>query len=601
VESSYFYGIADPGRSDEYLIIGFDTEFKSPDGPVSRDDIKAGTAKYVVLSYQFHCSVYDEGQPDAQEWSGICYPDEGARLTLSELIIFAVSRGISSGAVTGIPRCIYLVGHFTRADVPAFADFKSLTELFSSVRSTFLSIDGFAPIVVTFPDGTDTMLAVVLRDTMLLTPATSKSLAALGELVGLPKINLDPDPATDQNLKENMDIVLRDDPELFERYAINDAVICVRYLQRLIDQYEALMGFRKVPATLTSIGVDLLVDTWENDLGLKTLEVIGKEKIKEKYFNKKLNRYIGETKTVPLKEVFFHIPLATESYHGGRNEQFWFGPAFEDDWTDYDLAGAYPTAMALIGMPDWRAATPNLDKKAYTLETLGFASVTFEFPASVRFPTLPVRTDNGLVFPRKGKSDCSAPEIALALSLNAKLTINYGVIIPTNLEQPAFADFIRKCITKRTSYPKGSLENLFWKELSNSTYGKTAQGLRKKRVFDIRDKTMQDLPESKITNPFYASYITSFVRAALGELMNLLPKEVCVFSCTTDGFLTNATKEQMNEASTGPIADLYRASRQRLTGQPEMLEIKHQVRKPLGWRTRGQATLKEGLTTKGDD
>jgi hypothetical protein len=119
-------------------------------------------------------------------------------------------------------------------------------------------------------------------------------------------------------------------------------------------------------------------------------------------------------------------------------------------------------------------------------------------------------------------------------------------------------------------------------------------------VYDLRDREMKPLPESKITNPFFAAYITSFVRSALGEIMNALPPEVCVFSCTTDGFLTNATQEQITTASAGPIADLYRYSRDMLTGDPTMLEIKHVVRKPLGWRTRGQATLMEGRTNHGD-
>lgn len=37
-----------------------------------------------------------------------------------------------------------------------------------------------------------------------------------------------------------------------------------------------------------------------------------------------------------------------------------------------------------------------------------------------------------------------------------------------------------------------------------------------------------------------------------------------------------------------------------LTGDPTMLEVKHRVRKPLGWRTRGQATLVEGRSDQGD-
>lgn len=139
------------------------------------------------------------------------------------------------------------------------------------------------------------------------------------------------------------------------------------------------------------------------------------------------------------------MPLATECYHGGRNEQFWFGPCFEDDWTDYDLSSAYPTAMALIGRPEWDRAFVTSKPEDFTYLSLGMANVEFEFPKSVRFPTLPVRTDNGLIFPRKGLSNCAAPEIALARSIGAKLKIRHGVIVPTNSYKQIFGEFIRMC------------------------------------------------------------------------------------------------------------------------------------------------------------
>ena len=598
VERDNFYGEKHSRDDDRYLIIGFDTEYKAPYEELTPHDIKSGAGKYKVISYQFHCSIFDPGQPDAGEWSGICYPNGDERLSLADLLTFAFHKGISSGAVKKLPNKIYLAGHFTRADVPAFKDFQTVSKLIGSVRATFLSIDNHIPVQFWFPEAGPVKIDVVLRDTMLLTPATSKSLRALGDLVGVPKVVLDDDPVLDKHYKENMDQLLADRPELFEHYAITDAIICVRYLEQLIDQCNQILGRRKVPATLTGIGVDLLLKTW-NEAGLDPLEMIGKEEVVVSYFNKRLGRHVHERHTVNLKEVDWHIPLATECYHGGRNEQFWFGPAFEDNWTDYDLTGAYPTAMALIGIADWRGAYVSLNIDDFTHRTLGVANVEFEFPEHIQYPTMPVRTNNGLVFPRTGISDCAAPEIALARSLGAKLTIRHGVIIPTDIDKPAFADFISQCILRRKSFPKGSLQNLFWKELSNSSYGKTAQGLHQKRVYDLRDREMKPLPPSKITNPFFAAYITSFVRSALGEIMNALPQQVCVFSCTTDGFLTNATQAQIDAASTGPIAALYRQSRATLTGEADMLEIKHVVRKPLGWRTRGQATLIEGRDDQG--
>lgn len=611
VERQNFYGPDKPRqRSEKYLIVGFDTEFKTPDVDPTRQEVKEGLGKYKVISYQFHCILYDPDQPDAQEWSGICYPngrvqnDDGVevegRLTLIELLTYSIWKGITEGIVSKIPLTIYLVGHFTRADVPAFADFKSLSEVFSSVRSTFISIDGHMSINIAIPDDGTVTLKLFLRDTYLLTPATSKSLKALGELVGVEKLQISSDPKVEQKYKENMDQLLADDPGLFERYAINDAVICAKYLDLIIVQCLEVLGKRKVPATLTGIGVSLLLNVWKATYG-SHLPLIGKEEVSVRRYNKRLGYYRLETEEVYLEEVSLYVPLATESYHGGRNEQFWFGPAFEDDWTDYDLAGAYPTAMALLGKPDWRKIHATTRLSDFTLTTLGMANVEFEFPKSVRFPTLPVRTENGLVFPRKGISNCAAPEVALAVSLGAKVRIRHGVVIPTDGTDLMFGPFISQCIQKRLSYPKGSLNALFWKELSNSSYGKTAQGLHLKRVYDSRDRTMMRLPESAITNAFFAAYITSFVRAALGEIVNRLPPEVCVFSCTTDGFLTNAKEGHIEAASDGPIAALYRQSRKTLTGDPTMLEVKHRVRKPLGWRTRGQATLIEGVSNKGDD
>lgn len=585
--------------AEQYLIIGFDTEFKTPNNPLSLDEVRAGQAKYRVLSYQVYCSLYDPLQPEAKPWNGICYPNGDNRLSLSDILIFALSKGVAEGCLKIIPKRIYVAGHFTRADFPALSDFQSLSDQISAVRATFLSIKEGINYMIAFDDCTFAKIEVVLRDTMLLTPATSKSLKALGELVGLQKIELDPDPERDQFYKINMDVLLTDDPELFERYAINDAEICTRYLEQLIEQCVEITGERNVPPTLTSIGVNLLTASW-GEQNLSALDLLGQETIKERYFSKNKGRYVWVKKTVNLQEVDWHIAFATECYHGGRNEQFWFGPAFEDNWTDYDLSSAYPTAMGLIGKPDWPNIYSSTDIAEFTPETLGLARVYFKFPEHVAYPTLPVRTSNGLVFPREGVSDCASPEIALAVSLGAEVTVRHGVIVPTENKTPIFGPFISDCVKKRASYEKNSLSALFWKELSNSSYGKTAQGLRAKRVFDLRDREMKPLPPSKITQPFFASYITSFVRAVLGEIMNALPLEVCVFSCTTDGFLTNATSDHIDAASQGQLCALFQQSRNMLTGDPTILEIKHQVRRPLGWRTRGQATLLPGQSEKGD-
>ena len=124
----------------------------------------------------------------------------------------------------------------------------------------------------------------------------------------------------------------------------------------------------------------------------------------ERTWDKTKGYYVNRESNVFIEPCHLNEVLATECYHGGRNEQFWFGPAHEGEWTDFDLSSAYPTAMSLIGMPLWNEMFPTNDLNLFTATSLGFACVDFTFPGSVRYPCLPVRTDNGLVFPRKGRS-----------------------------------------------------------------------------------------------------------------------------------------------------------------------------------------------------
>ena len=111
---------------------------------------------------------------------------------------------------------------------------------------------------------------------------------------------------------------------------------------------------------------------------------------------------------------------------------------------------------------------------------------------------------------------------------------------------------------------------------------------------------MKALPPSAITNPFFASYITSFVRAVLGEIMNRIPPDKVVFSATTDGFITDAVHKEIEGAQGGTLATLFMQARTELAGNATILEQKHSVRQLIGWQTRGQATLKPGSPNSAD-
>jgi DNA polymerase type B, organellar and viral len=455
--------------------------------------------------------------------------------------------------------------------------------------------------------GASIPISVKIRDTVALSPGNERSLSAIGDILGFEKIELGSTPQEELSIKQNMKSLMESDWDTFEKYAIRDAEICTQYTLKMIRLYQERTGKFRMPVTLTSIGVDLIRQFWK-DKGVNPLEIVGKEEIKERYWSKRFGRQQTKKKVVYLKKIHWSLDFFTECYHGGRNEQFWFGPGFDGVWYDYDLSSAYPSAMALIGRPDWDKCRPIRNTEellTFQSAELAFANVDFEFPDDVAYPVLPVRTENGLIFPRRGNSTTHISEILLAHRLGAKITLVEGRFIPSgrhgNFEQGVerpirpFDGFTRYCIEQRKQFPKKTLNNLFWKELVNSTYGKTAQGLRQRRIYDLRDQDTKPLDESPITNPVYAAFITAFCRGVLGEIMNALPNDVAIFNVTTDGFLTTATAEQMSQASKGTLCKFYRSSRRLLTdapsGKEDVYEIKHIIRKPLGWRTRAQATL----------
>jgi len=585
---------------EPYLIIGFDTEFVAPPRLTIqqiREGVErktAGVGKNQILSYQVSAIG-----PNGEQWNAIACTEEidgnAERITFGEFIVFALGSGLRSGAIQAIPRKIYLAGHFTRADFTAFSDFQEMTDVLSNIRNTFATTEKPLNVEITFPEGDSVEVQVYTRDTMLLTPQSSKNLRAVGDLVALPKIALHDDPDEEQRLKETMDEVRRNRWELFQSYALRDAEICAVYLQKIARKHNELTGRTKVPATLTGIGVQLLLNTWNQRGENAYLNILGKEIVTERVFKKRLGYYIKEQRTVLLEEVHWFQAFAIECYHGGRGEQFWFGPSYEAEWVDYDLSSAYPTAMSLIGYPRWREVYTSYSVDDYQPTTLGVACVDFEFPPEIRYPTLPVRTENGIIFPKTGRSYCAAPEIALAQKLGCKINVRFGIIVPTNADDPVFLSFIKTALDERAKSQKGTLESNFWKEIANSLYGKTAQGLYKKRVFDMRDRDMRELPESEITNPYFAAFITSFVRATMGEIMNALPRSTMVFSCTTDGFLTDASTEQVEKATKGSLSQIYGQQRGKLTNDNSVLEIKHRARQLLGWRARGQATIKPAI------
>lgn len=578
------------------LHIGFDTEYV----------FNPETRQNDILSYQSYVVL-----PDNTGISNIIYPPDSqkkSRLSFKEFLCQTITPLLETGVITKWPGIINIYAHFIRADIASFANFWSDYKiLLKGIRGTVSSFKNRYGIdfdeqqerrvkteQIMFDKRTSPPRCsnVAFIDTLLITPG-GMGLAECGELLGLPKLTI-PAPYSITNMRE----YLLGDRAGFEAYALRDAEIAVRYALQVRNFCARELMIDRVPATIGAMAVSRFTKTLkENNMSPEVC--LGTHiKTRELWLTEKQAfRTIKNPASVPSRELFETFPI--NCYHGGRNECFMMGITPSDHWYDYDLAGAYTTGLLDILTPDYGNIRLSKNPDDYCGHVMGFALVTFRFPESVPYPSLPVRTDQyGLFFPLSGESWATAPEIELALSLGAEMTIHNGIIVPWicdtsphNSESTSvFLPFVQQVRENRNRHIKGSLEEKFWKEIGNSLYGKLAQGLRAKTAFDTARGLNRSLPPSSVTQPFFAAHVTGFIRAVVGELMNALPSDSSVVSVTTDGFLTNCSLNKINMS--GPLSSRFQSLCDIVDPGSSMLTCKHEVSQLIAMKTRGQLTYR---------
>ncbi|UYC85811.1 DNA polymerase [Escherichia coli] len=582
--------------SDLTLYIGFDTEYV----------FNPETQQNDILSYQSYVIL-----PDNTGISNIIYPPDSqkkSRLSFKDFLFQTITPLLETGVITKWPGIINIYAHFIRADIASFANFWSDYKiLLKGIRGTVSSFKNRYGIdfdeqqerrvkteQIMFDKRTSPPRCsnVAFIDTLLITPG-GMGLAECGELLGLPKLTI-PAPYSITNMRE----YLLGDRAGFEAYALRDAEIAVRYALQVRNFCARELMIDRVPATIGAMAVSRFTKTLkENNMSPEVC--LGTHiKTRELWLTEKQAfRTIKNPASVPSRELFETFPI--NCYHGGRNECFMMGVTPSDHWYDYDLAGAYTTGLLDILTPDYGNIRLSKNPDDYCGHVMGFALVTFRFPESVPYPSLPVRTDQyGLFFPLSGESWATAPEIELALSLGAEMTIHSGIIVPWicdtsphNSESTSvFLPFVQQVRENRNRHIKGSLEEKFWKEIGNSLYGKLAQGLRAKTAFDTARGLNRSLPPSSVTQPFFAAHVTGFIRAVVGELMNALPSDSSVVSVTTDGFLTNCPLDKINMS--GPLSSRFQSLCDIVDPGSSMLTCKHEVSQLIAMKTRGQLTYR---------
>lgn len=579
--------------------IGFDTEYEYNEATKEND----------ILLYGFYL---------VSEWKvlkGVIYPSgrgKKHRLTFKKLFGNILHLAKKEGVISDWPSVTYIYSHFLRADVSSWADFwqfsnqvkgvaVTISGKLGSPESSLTSVkNGWGmgneskktyrpePIFLADCNRRGFRTYVNFIDTLLITPG-QKGLALLGNLLNFPKMEL----------PEGYDIakiskLIAELPDIAEQYNITDAQISVIYglvIQQFVFKN---LGLKKMPTTIGGIAVALFRKLMGDTNYFN--EVFGIDYVQSQVWHSGQQRVQKKQRKVESVSRRFHSQFFIDSYAGGLNTSCYFGPSEEGLYNDFDLASAYVIAMLDIYPLDYAGSYESKNPQDFVGHVMGSAYLRFKFPQDTLHPNLVVKTDDyGLISPLEGACYATAPEIEMALKLNADIEIIHGVIIPWRKDKPRiFEQFVRWVREERAKYDEQGETLLaeFVKAIGNTLYGKTAT-LKAPSFFDTESNDSKSSTPSSIANPYIASHVTGLVRATLSELINdASDAGHNVISATTDGFLTDAP----DLALTGVFAKRYQALCDLIDGneakEKSMLKLKHWVCQLISTKTRGQCTAK---------
>lgn len=446
---------------------------------------------------------------------------------------------------------------------------------------------------------------VSIRDTMAQSGAVS--LKTLGESVGVPKLEV---PG---NWITRMDEYFAEHPVEFLDYAANDAVIALEYVSALYGDHKAFplsLPTGAAGAMRRNIAGQLCGSSKVFNAVFGGLVKVVKNEDSETSHENEL-AYYRKRELAPLDGASATWSHACAlSFRGGYNMCSEVG-YFPFETHDYDLMSCYPTSSATILDVDFLSEggviKRTVNKRSLSLDDfaehgpltpfVGF--VSFEFPKSLAYPCLPVPMDGSMLYPRTSGGSrgvwATGPEVWLALTLGASVTCQIGHFAhvrmdgeePSRLLRGAYKQLLDDRARAKQEFGPKSFEQGVLKLMSNSPYGKLAQGVLGQRGWDAWAQERDDVGGSAITSPYHATMTTSLVRAVLMATLNQLhDRGYSTPSCTTDGFITNAPLDVVDGLDLFGLTELWRDSREALTDSRRMWERKHHQSDLLNITTR---------------
>ncbi|MCX7075431.1 MAG: hypothetical protein NTZ45_01460 [Methylococcales bacterium] len=408
------------------LYVGYDCEWVERSG-----------GNIQVLSYQFYLIGI------GGEIAVVFLADE--RLALKDMLNVIMKIAFQTGTALHYPRDIVFTGYFLRADLAMLSDlveFKhNLSNIGGSVGTTnqpvYLDLDAYKKSddnrAQQFYQGNQSYLSRITFYDLAKHALEKTPLSVLGDLLGIEKLEV-------PNIAE-MDKLRKQDFTLFINYGIRDAEIVVKYYQHILEFAKNVLDIKSdlIPSTAGSLAVSLCKLTI-NDFD----DVFGLTRVERKHFDAERNRFSTKRGVDHSNDREFYETFVSKCYHGGMNICYYAGATEVDHFLDYDLSGAYTTGMNVIRPPDYEKSFESRKITDFLGDVMGFALVHFNFPSKTKYPCLPVKSlsRDGLYFPLEGESFCTAPELALAVRMGAKLTIKRGVIYPWKSEERIFKPFV---------------------------------------------------------------------------------------------------------------------------------------------------------------
>lgn len=353
------------------------------------------------------------------------------------------------------------------------------------------------------------------RDTMRHLPV---SVADLGELVGLPKLQ--------------GDLFKPGETPTFDRYVERcqrDATITYRAAKRFHASYRRFGEHARMTLASTALAI------WQRH-----------------YFDQPLRR--------PAREVWH---AAREAYHGGRTEAFAVGSF--PDVTAIDVASMFPWAMIASPFPLPWGAIRRVEAGG-AIEPHGIYRVRVR--SSLARPRLPVRTREGTIYPNGTWVGWYVGEELIAFQKaggHARVLRGFRFLQACD----PFKGYVREMFQRKNA--ARGMDRIMFKLLLNSLYGKFGQKGRLVRAVPLeRFLLLRKAPlswrawnglaiysENNVPpiwgNNVWAAFVTARARVRLADEMESLSNAGCrALYCDTDSVIYQGNGPRYPQRATRP-------------------------------------------------